>query len=107
MSMCVCVCLRTHLVDLTFLANGSNETVMRFTAFKLTALTFFAMNESTPPGLLNKPLWTIDISHDRFQLFDNSSTQTCTVYNIFRSTNVIRTDSEVMKCHLGRWRHRQ
>lgn len=51
----------SHLVDFTFSPNGSNETVMRFTPFKLANLIFLMMAEITPADLFHVPFGTIDI----------------------------------------------
>lgn len=52
---------KSYLVCLTFAPNGSNETEIRFTAFKFIKRTFLAIAASMPPERLSEPVVGIDI----------------------------------------------
>lgn len=52
---------KTYLVCLTFSPNGSNETEIRFTAFKFIRRTFLAMAANMPPERLREPVVGIDM----------------------------------------------
>lgn len=52
---------KNYLVCLTFSPNGSNDTVIRLTPFKLSNLTFLAIAENIPPDLLSDPVIGRDI----------------------------------------------
>lgn len=60
-----------YLVWLTFLPNGSNENVIRFTAFKFKSLTFFDIADIKPPDRVSEPVVGIDMAIEWF-LFRNS-----------------------------------
>lgn len=50
-----------YLVSLTFSPSGSNEIVIRFTAFKLSNRKFLAIADIKPPDRLSDPVYGKDI----------------------------------------------
>lgn len=65
--------MRSYLVSLTFSPSGSNETVIRFTAFRLSNRKFLAIADIKPADRLSDPVIGKDIlsihTHKNFYIF--------------------------------------